>query len=107
MPEDETAAQFAVVWPSGPRRTHDFRPAARSADLNGRTIAFVWDYIFRGDEMWEVIQRELAARFPDVRFVGYEGFGNIHSTEEREVLAALPGRLRDLDVATAIVGVAA
>jgi hypothetical protein len=107
MPHDEAAAQYEVVWPSGPRQTHDFAPAARPADLNGRTIAFVWDYIFRGDEMWEVIQRELAARFPDVRFAGYEGFGNIHSTEEREVLAGLPQRLRELDVAAAIVGVAA
>lgn len=107
MTDDPTAPEFAVVWPSGPIRTQEFTPAPRPDDWSGRTIAFVWDYIFRGDEMWEVIRAELTDRFPGVRFTGYDGFGNIHSTEEREVLAALPQRLRDRDVAAAVVGVAA
>jgi hypothetical protein len=39
-----------------------------------------------------------------VRFVSWREFGNTHGSEEREVVAALPKRLRELGVDAVISG---
>ena len=88
-----------VCWPSAPRlRSERKALAPRLAGLAGKRIALLWTWVFRGDETYAVLQRELQARYPGISFVGWEAFGNIHGTDEREVVARLPQRLRELEV---------
>ncbi len=42
----------------------------------------MWDYLFRGDEIFPVLETELVERFPDVEIVGYDVFGNTHGADE-------------------------
>ena len=98
---------LSVHHPLGRATVEQREPQPRLKTLDGRTIAFVWSHGFRGDEMFEILAPLLHERYRDLRFVGYEGFGNIHGDQEREVVAALPGRLREAGADAAIVGVAA
>jgi UDP:flavonoid glycosyltransferase YjiC (YdhE family) len=95
-----------VVWPRG-RRTVQSRPVApRLGSLEGKTIGQLWDDLFRGDEIFPILERELGQRWPGVKFVNYSVFGSTHGSDERQVLADLPGRLRDLGVDAVISGMA-
>jgi hypothetical protein len=76
-------------------------------DLDGKTLALVWDYLFRGDDMFKLLARSLESRYPGVRFVDFQSSGNIHGSNELEEVAALPKRLAEHEVDGAIVAVAA
>lgn len=78
---------------------------SRLESLDGKRIGFVWDYVFRGDEMFPLIQRELQRRYPSASFVSYEEFGNIHGKDSDPVIDALPTRLREEGVDAVVVGV--
>lgn len=95
-----------VIWPRG-RKTTEVRPVAKRVDtLEGKTVAELWDDLFRGDEIFPVLEQELGRRFRDLRFVGYRVFGSTHGSDERKVLAALPERLREHGVDAVISGMA-
>lgn len=101
-------AQYEVVWPLGHRVLGEVAEQERPAELGGRTVAYLWDELFRGPEMFEVISEVARRRFGDVSFVGWEAFGNFHASaaREREVLEALPELLRThrVDLVVAAVG---
>lgn len=97
---------YEVVWPRSARQA-DIKPVARRLDtLDGKTVAELWDFLFRGDEVFALLEEGLTARFPGVRFVGWRDFGNTHGRNEREVLAQLPRRLKELGVDAVICGMA-
>ncbi|MEK7872683.1 MAG: hypothetical protein AAB502_02345, partial [Chloroflexota bacterium] len=60
-----------------------------------------------GDEMFAHIRRRIQERYRGTRFVDYKTFGNIHGRTEREVIAALPGLLREHGCEVVISGVGA
>ncbi|MDX2156009.1 MAG: hypothetical protein SFW09_05800 [Hyphomicrobiaceae bacterium] len=97
-------ATYAVVWPRSARSVEVKALAPRLPTLEGRTIAFLWDYLFRGDEIWPVLSAELGRRFPGMRFIGWEEFGSTHGDEEHKVLAELPGKLKSLKVDAVVSG---
>ncbi len=70
------------------------RLADRLDELDDKRVAFLWDDLFRGDELFPVIEAELTERFGGVEVVGYEEFGNTHGGDEAEVISRLPDRLR-------------
>ncbi len=78
--------------------------AERLDGLDGRRIAFLWDYVFRGDEVFPVLARELTDRFDGVEIVGFETFGNLHGADERERVGRLPDDLRDRGVDAVVSG---
>ncbi len=95
-----------VVWPRGPK-TIGVRPMApRLETLAGKTIAQLWDDVFRGDEVFALLEQALGGAFPGVRFVNYQVFGSTHGERERQVLAELPTRLRQHRVDAVISGMA-
>jgi hypothetical protein len=95
---------YEVYWPRSERQS-TIRPLARRHEsLAGRKIAFLWDFLFRGDEIFKILEAELKARFPGVTFVDWNVFGNTHGTDERKVVAALPERFKELGVDAAISG---
>lgn len=95
---------YAVVWPRSEKAV-EVKPLARRPDsLDGKKVAFLWDYLFRGDEIWTMLQEELPKRYPGMSFVGHEEFGSTHGDEEHRVLAELPGKLKALGIDAVVSG---
>ena len=86
--------RYEVVSPVGPSASERVQPSLPLDDLRGKTIGELWDYVFKGDEMFRILRRALAERYPGVRFVPFETFGNLHGKDEEALVAALPARLR-------------
>jgi hypothetical protein len=104
MARKPAQGKYQVVWPRGKKITDRAEAAPRLENLGGKTVAELWDYVFRGEEIFPLIESELSARFPDIKFLRPDRFGNTHCDEEREVLAALPDKLRELGVDAVISG---
>ena len=93
---------YEVVWPCGERKQAQ-RPLAKRLDtLNGTTIAQLWDFLFAGDEVFTALEQKLREQYPDVKFVSWREFGSTHSVNEKELLASLPQRFKELGVDGAI-----
>jgi len=101
---DVNEPRYDVVWPQAPMGVQRRRHAARLDDLRGKRVAFVWEYMFRGDELFPELQRHLVEHY-GVEVVGYEAFGNTHGPDEAAVVAALPDALRRWRVDAAVSGV--
>jgi hypothetical protein len=107
MQSETHESRFEVVWPRGKKAYADSDTVARVGDLSGKTVAAVWDYLFRGDEMFEIVSKQLAARYPGIRFVPHEAFGNVHGSKQRELVATLAEKLRLHEVDAVITSVGA
>lgn len=93
---------YDVVWPCGERRLK-LRPLAKRLDtLSGKTVAQLWDFLFAGDEVFTALEEKLREQYPDVKFVSWREFGSTHAVNEKELLASLPQRFKDLRVDAAI-----
>jgi hypothetical protein len=68
-------------------------------------VAFVWDYVFRGDEIFPILQEALTELFPAMTFVSYDTFGNTFGGDEHGVLDRLPELLAANGIDVAISGV--
>ena len=99
------AEEFEALWPGGVNAVPAIPPAARPADLNGKRIGFLWDYVFRGDEIFPVLENALTETYDGVEIVGYDAFGSTFAGDEHETLAALPQRLKDLGIDAVVSGV--
>lgn len=84
---------YEVVWPKSPNGAQARRPAARLDTLKGKRIAFAWDYLFRGEELFPVLAEELRRRYEGVEIVNYDVFGNLHGPKEHELVRGLPAAL--------------
>ena len=93
---------YEVVWPRGERK-QALRPLAkRLGTLSGKTVAQLWDYLFAGDEVFTALEEKLRERYPGVKFISWREFGSTHAVNEKELLASLPQRFKDLGVDAAI-----
>jgi hypothetical protein len=97
---------YEAHWPRSARQIGVKPLAARLESLEGKTIAQLWDYLFRGDEVFALLEEGLKASYPGVHFISFREFGSTHGGDEKEVLAALPERLKDLGVDAVISGMA-
>lgn len=95
---------YEALWPRSPRQAKVRSLAPRLDTLAGKTVAQVWDHVFRGDEVFEFLEEGLRARFPGVKFVSWREFGSTHGSEEREVVASLPAKLRALGADAVVSG---
>ena len=103
MSELDTSLQ--VVWPRGRQVKTGARLARRLDSLEGKVVAELWDWVFKGDKMYAVWERELAKRYPGIKFISWREFGEIHGANEHTVLAKLPEKLKDFGVDAVICGV--
>lgn len=85
---------YDVVWPRSPLGIQAHALAPKLSTLHGKRIGFVWDYMFRGEEIFPVLGAELQARFPDLVIVGYDVFGNIHGPDEARLVREMPATLQ-------------
>ena len=99
-----TDGTYRALWPRGPRQAK-VKPLARRLDtLEGKTVAWLWDYLFRGDEIFAQLEDGLRERYPGVKFVHWSEFGSTHGSEEREIIAALPRTLKAKGVDAVVSG---
>ena len=96
--------RYDVVWPRSAQGVQARRRAPRLDTLGGCRVAFLWDYLFRGDELFPVLDKELRARYADIDIVGYEEFGNLHGADEKERVGRLPDDLRTRGVDAVVSG---
>jgi len=104
MSQAGNSGAYEALWPRSPRQARVKPLAPRLDTLAGKTVAQLWDYVFRGDEVFALLEEGLAARFPGVRFVSWREFGSTHGSDERAVVAALPQRFKELGVDAVISG---
>ncbi|MBT6273073.1 MAG: hypothetical protein HOI95_02950 [Chromatiales bacterium] len=95
---------YSVVWPRSEQTVSVSALAPRLDTLQGKTVCQLWDYLFRGNEIFPWLEEGLKARYPDVNFVRYDVFGSTHGDEEREILENLPARLKELGADAVISG---
>jgi len=78
--------------------------APRLDTLEGKTVAQLWDYLFRGDEVFNHLEQGLKERYPTIKFVSWKDFGSTHGADERQILADLPVKIKSLKVDAVISG---
>ncbi len=103
--DEERKGVYPVVWPGGKKSIQEQLPARRLMSLTGKTVAELWSWTFKGDVMFQAFEEELSRRYPGIRFISWKEFGEIHGADEREVLKALPEKLKACGADCAIVGV--
>lgn len=99
--------RYDVLSPLPRKAVKATAAAPRVPDLNGKTVCELWDVIFRGETIYPMVRDYIRARFPAVKFVGYEEFGNFHGAREHEVSAQIPDKLRQHKADAVIVGIGA
>lgn len=85
---------YEVVWPLAPSAAVPTTLAPRAPDLSGKTVGELWDYLFKGEEIFPLIRQALAARYPGIRFVEYDTLGSTHGRDDVELARSLPPLLR-------------
>ena len=102
-----TTEHLSVLWPGGESAVTPIEPAPRPASLDMRRVAFLWNHMFRGEEIFPLLAGRLGAEFEGVEFVGFDAFGSTFGGDEHAVIDALPARLADLGVDAVVSGVGA
>ena len=100
---------FEVVWPLGRSVSPPVDLAPALLDLNGKSVGEFWGWVYRGDQMFPVINEELRKKYPDIRIADHEATGDSHANNimERDYVDALPDLFRQHGCNAVIVGVGA
>lgn len=96
---------FDVVHPVSRRPAVARTSNADLPGLAGKKIALVWDYLFRGDDVFRLVKERFHAGRSGVEFVDHEVFGDIHGHDE--LLDQLSSRLGEMGVDGTIVATGA
>jgi hypothetical protein len=98
-------SQYEVVCPLGePTQDAKVMPS-RIDDLNGMTIGELSNYQFHHKLTFDVIKNALLERYPGLKFIPFEAFGNIDDpNREADVVKALPDKLRSFECDAVITG---
>ena len=95
---------YAVVSPLGRRVRSATTRAARPRTLDGATIGELSNHKFDSEFTFAVIEQALLKRFPNLKFVSHERFGDTYGTRESEEIRDLPEKLKLYDVDLVISG---
>ena len=106
MSTQQNDGYYEVVWPRAERQVRRKELAPRLKSLEGKTIAQLWDFVFRGDDVFDTLEGALKARYPGIRFIGWREFGNTHGRDERQIVAGLAERMKALGVDAVVSGMA-
>ena len=106
MSDEMNDGNYAAYWPRTPRQQLVRELAPRLETLAGKTVAQLWDELFKGDIVFELLEEGLRNRYPTIKFVSWREFGSTHGGNEHAVLAALPQKLRDRGVEAVLSGMA-
>ena len=106
MSEKTHDGYYEAHWPRTPRQQKTRALAPRLDSLEGKTVAQLWDELFKGDVVFELLEEGLTKRYPGIKFVSWRVFGSTHGGNEKAALAALPDKLRELGVDAVVSGMA-
>jgi hypothetical protein len=106
MAERSNDGYYEAYWPRSSREQRTRPLAARLDTLDGKTVAQLWDELFKGDIVFELLEEGLKKRYPGVKFVSWREFGSTHGGIERAALAALPQKLKERGVDAVLSGMA-
>ena len=106
MSEKTNDGYYEAHWPRTPRQQLARELAPRLDTLEAKTVAQLWDELFKGDVVFEHLEEGLKKRYPKINFVSWKVFGSTHGGNEKAALAALPQKLRDLGVDAVVSGMA-
>lgn len=96
---------YKVVYPLGRSVRTEKSATPRVKTLDGLIIGELSNYQFHSALTFDVIKASLLKRFPSLRFVPYEEFGNIDDpNRESEIVKALPDKLKQHKVDAVITG---
>ena len=98
---------YEVVWPLGRSAYEIVSPASRLSDLSGKTICELWDWAFRGDEIFPRLRELLVKRYPGIKFADYTLFGDTNGPKQRELIANLSDLLHKHGCDVVISGIGA
>jgi hypothetical protein len=96
---------YEVVWPLGKMVAEKVSLTPRIADMSGKTVCELSDFGFRAEEIFPLIRASLSERYPGIKFIEYDAFGNIHGPREEEIIAALAENLHQYGCDAVISGV--
>lgn len=97
---------YDVVWPRSPLAAARRPLAPRlTGGLAGRRIGFMWDYLFRGEELFPALAEVLQAHGAEV--VGYDAFGNLHGPREAQLVGEIPAVIAARGIDAVVSGVGA
>lgn len=85
---------YEVVYPLGRLTQHAKSLNPRLKTLDGMTIGELSNHKFGSELTFAVIEKAIAKRYPTVKFVSHETFGDTYGPAESEVIKALPERLK-------------
>lgn len=106
MDKSNNQPSYDVVWPLSPLRIESAVNLPDSVPtLDGATIAEMWDWLYKGDQLFPIVRNELRKRFPGIKFIEYPVIGNIHGPDENEIVQGLPQMLQALGCDAVVVGV--
>ena len=106
MSEKSNDGYYEAHWPRSTRQQLTRELAPRLDTLEGKTVAQLWDELFKGDQVFALLEEGLKERYPNVSFVSWKVFGSTHGGNEKAALAALPEKLREHGVDAVISGMA-
>ena len=75
---------FQVVYPIGAQMIQEKKIAPPIPDLNGKTICQIWNYAFRGDDTFLMLEKLSNQNLSDIKFISYKKFGNIHDPSDEQ-----------------------
>ena len=78
MSRKQNDGYYEVLWPRAERQVKRKTLATRLDSLEGKTVAQLWDFIFRGDAVFDALEGGLKARYAGINFISWRDFGNTH-----------------------------
>lgn len=103
--QNSTDPVYRVVSPIGKTAGSDpTKLAPPVSDLAGKRVGEVWNHNGKGERVFPIVREQIRRRYPGVEFIDYRAFGDTHGPKEREVMADLPNKLRELGVDVVISG---
>ncbi len=97
---------YEVVHPLGRRTLKANRRSVRRETLDGATIGELSNHKFDSEFAFEVIEQEILKRYPGVKFVSHQCFGDTYGANENEVVGTLPEKLAQYECDFVISGMA-
>ncbi len=95
---------YEVVYPLGRKAKNEKKVAPRLKSLDGMTIATLSNHKFNCELTFDLIEKTLTSRYPNIKFIKHTTFGDTYGNAESSVIKSLPDKLRDLQVDAVISG---
>jgi hypothetical protein len=98
--------KYEVIWPLGRSTVKEIEARPRVSDFTSITIGHLSHGGFRDQEIRPIVEEVMKERYPGIKFVGPDEFGNIHGPRgSQQELAALPGNLGKYGIDAVITGI--